>query len=462
MEYYHLKDVTGILDGKKIMIRVRVNNIRKNSSRLLFIMARQGLHTVQCIANRPKEGEAVVNGLIEKKQFLELKVIPKESVVILKGLVVKPPVNLIKPTIKDVEFRIEDFELVSKSEELPFDPDALEEEHKPETARHERLMNRWIDLRSRKNVALIKIKAKTVELFRRFLMENGFMEIHTPKLLGTASESGAEVFSLPYFNKKAYLSQSPQLYKQMMINSDMEKVFEVGPVFRAEKCVSHRHLCEFTGMDMEMEIDPDKNYYQVIELMWKLLTFIFDKIQEECKEELKLFGSVTPFEMLKYGKEPLIIAFKDIVSMLKKAGAEQEEFSDLNNANERLAGKLVKEKYGVDLFIIDQYPTKVRPFYTQTNAEDPNYSNSYDVIMRCEEISSGAQRIHNFKDLMDKVTKQGIDPKSLGKYLESFKHGSKPHGGCGFGLERIVMLFLGMKNIREVSIFPRDPNLLEP
>lgn len=219
-------------------------------------------------------------------------------------------------------------------------------------------------------------------------------------------------------------------------------------------------MCEFVGLDFEMEIR--EHYHEVLDMLSNLFVYIFDEINKNCQTELAAVNAQYPFSPLKYNKNTLVLSFKEARKMLLDAGEDMGEFSDPTTPQERLLGKLVKEKYDVDLYIVDKYPLAVRPFYTMPSPEDPNYTNSYDVFLRGEEITSGAQRIHDHILLTKRAQECGIPVDSLSSYINSFKYGATPHGGAGIGLERVVMLFLGLNNIRKTSMFPRLPNRITP
>jgi len=268
------------------------------------------------------------------------------------------------------------------------------------------------------------------------------------------------VFEVKYFKTKAYLAQSPQLYKQMAISGDFERVFEIGPVFRAEQSNTHRHLTEFTGLDLEMAIQ--QHYHEVTDVMGDLFVYIFEGLETRFKKELEVISQQYPFEPVKYLKKTLRLKFAEGVELIRAAGCTMGDYDDLTTANERVLGKIVKEKYGTDFFILDQYPAAVRPFYTMGNPEDKRYSNSYDMFIRGEEICSGAQRVHDPKMLEAAAKAHKIDLATIKPYLDSFTFGVPPHGGGGVGLERVVMLFLNIHNVRKSSLFPRDPQRLTP
>jgi len=326
--------------------------------------------------------------------------------------------------------------------------------------RETRLNHRILDLRTQANQGIYRLQSGVCQLFREYLLNNSFNEIHTPKLLGTASEGGANVFKVQYFNNSAFLAQSPQLYKQMAICSDMERVFEIGPVFRAENSLTHRHLTEFTGLDLEMTIK--EHYHEVLDMLEGLFLFIFDGLNTRFAKELEIISQQYPFEPLKYKSPVLRLTFSEGIKMLKEAGVQVEDLEDLSTPSEKFLGGLVKEKFGTDFYMLDKFPSSARPFYTMPDPVDSRYANAYDFFIRGEEIMSGSQRIHVPELLENRAKDLGVGLAGIREYIDSFKYGAPPHGGGGIGLERVVMLFLGLKNIRMTSMFPRDPKRLNP
>ena len=325
-----------------------------------------------------------------------------------------------------------------------------------------RLDNRVMDLRVPTTQAIFKVQSGVCHLFREFLDSKGFIEIHTPKLIAGASEGGANVFKMKYFGTDACLAQSPQLYKQMCIIGDMKKVYEIGAVFRAENSMTSRHLCEFTGLDFEMEIK--EHYFEVLDVIGELFYHIFEGLNKNYKKEIETVNSQYPFEPLVYSKEALKLDFKEGCKLLEENGYHQNINDDLDTENEKQLGRLVKEKYNTDFYILYGYPKSARPFYTMPDphTDFDSFTNSYDAFIRGEEVLSGAQRIHDYDLLLKKVNEKGINPSTLKDYLDSFKLGAPPHGGAGIGLERVVKLFLGIKNIKKCVMFPRDPKRLTP
>jgi len=323
-----------------------------------------------------------------------------------------------------------------------------------------RLDHRVLDLRVSATQALMRLQSGVGYLFREFLYNNGFVEIHTPKLISGTSEGGTNVFKLKYFEQDACLAQSPQLYKQMAVIGDMERVFEIGPVFRAENSFTPRHLCEFTGLDIEMSFKV--HYFEVLDVIGDLFYHIFEGLNNKFSHELNIVAQQYPFEPVKFSKKVVKLDFKEGVELLKQAGVTQKIDEDLDTINEATLGKIVREKYDTDFYILYRYPKSARPFYTMPDPEDDNFTNSYDAFIRGEEILSGAQRVHSYELLYKKVVEKGINPETLKDYLNAFKLGAPPHGGCGIGLERVVKLFAGIKNIKKTVMFPRDPTRLTP
>lgn len=452
-KYIDLGELSDENINQNIVLDGRIQNARckKNIS---FIVIRKGIHTIQCILDKN-------NGALGEQKYKEMTDIPMESYVALRGKLNKLPETVSKIqscSYDQFEFLVDDYELISKSysNKLPF------QMNDTSTLLSTKLDNRSYDLRAPLNKCIFKLQSGICELFREYLLKNKFMEIHTPKLIGVASEGGSQVFPVKYFDKSAYLAQSPQLYKQMCINSDFERVFEIGSIFRAENSISHRHLTEFTGLDVELALPYGESYEYILKLLWLTVHYIYTNIKIKCREEYEYIKENTNFEELIFPHDPLIIDFKEGVRLLKENGYAQNSLEDLSTENEKKLGEIVKSIYGSDVFILNKYPTNVRPFYTMPCNNDKNYSNSYDMIMRGEEICSGAQRVHDYMALKESLFDRNIKDESLSDYLQSFMCGSVPHGGFGLGLERVLMLILDTKNVRKCSLYPRDPHRLTP
>lgn len=469
------KEVTGLkwtdigaltedLKDQKVLIRGRAQTIRAVGKNIAFLVVRQMGFTVQCVLT-------VAPDLVSRHMVKYATGLSRESHVDIEGIISVPGVP-IKGATQQVEVQVRKLYGISKAENLPINiEDAARSESEIEKAlqageqlvrvnQDTRLNYRVLDLRTPANQAIFRVQCQVENIFRQFLLSEGFVGIHTPKLIGGSSEGGSAVFRLDYKGQPACLAQSPQLHKQMAICGDFGRVFEIGPVFRAEDSFTHRHLCEFTGLDVEMEIK--EHYFEVMDIVDRLFVAMFDSLNENCKKELEAIERQYPFEPLKYLRKTLRLAFQEGLQMLKEAGMEVDPYGDLNTEAERKLGQLVLEKYGTEFYILHRYPLAVRPFYTMPCYDDPLYSNSFDVFIRGEEIISGAQRVHVPDFLEKRAEACGIDVKTISTYIDSFRYGAPPHGGFGVGLERVVMLFCALNNIRKTSLFPRDPTRIAP
>lgn len=477
-------------EAPEICFRAVVENARNQSAKLSFLVFKQGLNTIQSVV--------AASDKLSRQMVKFSGSIPAESIVLVHGLVKKTPEPVKSATISHLEIHVKKLYIIAKADsqlpmqvedaERPLPQEGDEEKEdasgRPNVTLNTRLNNRVIDLRGKHNRAIFAIKDGVVALFSEFLRKEGFVGIQTPKLLGSASEGGSNVFEVTYFATKAFLAQSPQLYKQMLISAGFERVFEVNPVFRAENSNTARHLTEFTGLDLEMAFE--ENYHEAVDMLERLMLYIFDGLNTRYKKETDLVRSiyrVEPFALPEAGKVPRI-PFSEGIQMLRDDGLEIGDYDDLSTPDEKRLGALVLKKYKSDFYVLDQFPLNIRPFYTmpshtapahpknagQTN-NDPlganaGYSNSYDFFMRGQEILSGAQRIHDATFLAKRMREcvTPVDPASEGlkDYVSAFKYGCPPHAGGGIGLERIVMLWLGLPNVRLASLFPRDPSRLMP
>jgi len=454
LKYTLIKDLSASMAETRVRIRGRVESIRGTSTKMSFFEIRQKYSKVQAIIS---VGAHVTVAMVKYAQG-----IPPESVIEIEG-VVKPGV-VTGCSIKDCEIAFDKIYIISKSA-VPL-PIQISDAARPEN--HElgvvnqdtRLNNRYIDLRTTQNQAIFRIQSAVCMYFREYLLINGFQEIHTPKIIPCASEGGADVFSLQYFGSDAFLAQSPQLYKQMAINSDFDRVFEIGPVFRSEDSNTHRHLCEFTGLDLEMAFN--EHYHEVLDMMDSMFIHIFMGLQEKFGEEIETVREQFDREPFQFLVPSLRLEWPDAIQMLRESGEVIGDFEDIDTRTEKRLGALVKAKYHTDFYILDKFPLHIRPFYTMDDPARPGYSNSYDFFMRGEEIMSGAQRVHDAEYLTKRAKELGVDLSTIQDYLKSFKYGSWPHAGGGVGMERVAMLFLGLPNIRKTSMFPRDPKRFAP
>jgi aspartyl-tRNA synthetase len=316
---------------------------------------------------------------------------------------------------------------------------------------------RFLDLRDDTKRTIFQVQTAVERYMREYFIEKGFIEIHSPKLLGAPSESGAELFSLPYFGKEAYLAQSPQFYKQMAICSGFNRVFEIGPVFRANPSFTYRHDTEFTSVDIEI------GYINAFE---DLITFEQDWLMHVIKQLKKEWGKTI---MEKFGVEievPKIpfpqITMSEAYDIVEAAGVKVDRKSDLSSDGEKELGKYVKEKLGSDFVYLTEFPASVRPFYHMKPKENPNTTMSADLLFKGLEITTIAQREHRYEILRKQALEKGLHLHNMEFYLDFFKYGAPPHGGFGFGLTRLLMCLLGFKNVREVTFLPRNPKMLTP
>ena len=318
-----------------------------------------------------------------------------------------------------------------------------------------KLNMRAISLRNIRERAKFKIQEGIERGFREFLYEQGFTEIRTAKIGARGAEGGANLFRLDYFHKPAVLAQSPQFYKQMMVGV-YDRVFETGPVFRAEKHNTKRHLNEYTSLDFEMGyID---SFLDICGMETGFLQYTMKFLQEYYSEELRILDVTIP----KTDNIPMV-RFDDAKRMVsEKYNRRIKNPYDLEPEEEALIGQLFKEDYDADFVFVTHYPSKKRPFYAMDDPEDPKFTLSFDLLFHGMEITTGGQRIHDYQMLLDKIAARGMTTEGMNSYLEAFKHGMPPHGGLGIGLERLTMKLVGEDNVRETTLFPRDLSRLEP
>ncbi|KAH8681279.1 hypothetical protein BX600DRAFT_446163 [Xylariales sp. PMI_506] len=432
-----IEEVTKFPVGTEVAYRARIHTQRRVSPMLDFLLFRDQTQSIQGVLSRTSPH------MIRWVQRLH-----PESLVFITGTLKEPQEAVRSATHSNVEVDVYSTHLINPANNLPWN------NYEPPESLHTRMQARVLDIRHPSNLAIFKIRSMIIRQFRRVLEDNDFTEINTPKLQPAATESGAEVFKVNYFGRTAFLAQSPQLAKQMAIAADMKRVFEVGPVFRAENSNTHRHLTEYTGLDLEMEIRHD--YHELIDILDQVLKSIFSAVQS--MPELKVVRERWPSEDLVWLDETPVIRFTEGIKMLQEDGRDVE-FEDLSTRDEIRLGELIKEKYKTDYFILDKFPANARPFYTHKD-QDPTWTNSFDIFIRGQEICTGGQRIHDAKALRESMKHAKIAEQGMEEYLAAFDLGPPPHGGAGLGLERIVMLMLNIEDVRNATLFHRDPKSL--
>ncbi|MHA1400556.1 MAG: aspartate--tRNA(Asn) ligase [Candidatus Heimdallarchaeaceae archaeon] len=327
---------------------------------------------------------------------------------------------------------------------------------KIETNIDKRLDYRYLDLRNRSVAQIFEIESAIAYAFQEFFHKNNFLQFFSSKIVGSATESGANVFEIGYFGRKAYLAQSPQFYKQMMLISGFEKVFEIGPVFRAEKHHTSRHLCEYTSIDFEIAYINDQR--DVMKVLQDAIMFVLKKVKKEKEDSLEELGVVIDEQP----NEWPILSHKEIHEILEHEGKELGEFEDLDAEAEKIIGRYAKEKFNADFVFTDEYPWDVRPFYTMRKDDIPQLTKSFDLLYKGQELTTGGQREHRAEILEKQAEEKGFKKEEVDSYIQFFRNGAPPHGGSGTGIERFVQQLLNLPNIREARLLPRDPSRVHP
>ena len=425
--------LSGDYVGKTVKMNGALHNIR-DMGEFAFIILRKAEGLVQCVYE-------------EGKTEFDLKNLKEESAVEVTGVVA-----LEKRAPQGFELRLTGIRVLSEPAETM--PIAINK-WKMNTSLETRLSLRPVSLRNVRERAKFKIQEGIVRGFREFLSSQGFTEVHTPKIVSRGAEGGANVFKLNYFNKKAELGQSPQFYKQMMVGV-FDRVFEVAPVFRAEKHNTTRHLNEYIGLDFEMGYIG--SFEDVMAMETGFLKYTMELLKSEYKKELDMLGidlpSISQIPQVRFDEA------KQLVS--EKYNRKIRNPFDLEPEEEVLIGRYFKEEYDSDFVFVTHYPSKKRPFYAMDDPEDTSVTLSFDLLYKGLEITTGGQRIHDYQMILEKMEKRGMDPEDIKDYLMIFKYGMPPHGGLGIGLERLTMRLLDEQNVRETSLFPRDVTRLEP
>ena len=415
-------------EGRQVSVNACVHKIR-NMSGFSFVILRTGQLVIQCVYEPQECGNDISE--LSEGMYIEAFGIPRAEPRAEGG----------------VEIKLTGFKILS----VPKAPYPLHVSDKKIGCPIETSMQyRSTALRNPSERAVFKISEGVCGAFREFMLDNGFTEIHTPKIVAAGAEGGANIFKLKYFGKDAFLAQSPQFYKQTCV-AFFDRVFEIAPVFRAEKHNSTRHLNEYVGLDFEMGYIRDM--HDVMSTETAMLKYMMEYLEENYAFWLELLDVRLP----KIDQIPSVTFFE----ALDILGKEHVSF-DLDPSDEVRLCEYARKEFGSEFIFVEKFPSLKRPFYAMDSEEDKKLAESFDLLFRGLEITTGGQRIHDYDMLLDKMKKFGIEEADLGSYTEVFKYGMPPHGGLGIGLERLVMKLCGLQNIRMASLFPRDVNHLDP
>lgn len=415
--------------GNEVIIKGWLHRIR-SIGKIAFLLVRDRSGIIQCVVDT---------------RSIEIKGLKLESVVEIKGTAVKNETN------KDgIEIQVQALTVISAAGDLPIEINKESLELNLDVL----LNNRVLSLRNPKINAIFKIQAALAQGFSQYLIQQGFTQIFTPKIVAEGTEGGTNLFTVNYFDRKAYLAQSPQFYKQMMVGAGYERVFEIGHVYRAESHDTKRHLNEYVSLDLEMGFIEDE--YEIMELETELLRAMMMNLTGTCKTELELLDAHIPV----IPKEIPKLKLADATELLRTKYGKTDLEGDLDPEGEILISKHIKEKYNSDFVFLTHYPQSKRPMYTMPANDSETHS--FDLLFRGLEITTGGQRIHQYEKLKSNMLQHGLNPDNFEGYLSVFRHGMPPHGGLAIGLERITAMLLGIENIREASTFPRDRNRLAP
>ncbi|MEK7213700.1 MAG: aspartate--tRNA(Asn) ligase [Patescibacteria group bacterium] len=437
MQRTYIKDLSEKI-GKEVSISGWVD-IRRDQGKLIFFDFRDITGRIQGVI-LPNAKDAHIVG----------STLRPEWVVEVKGKVnARPEKNVQKDKMNgEIELEILEIKVIGSAKELPFpkNEDVNIDIH---------LDNLPLTLRKSKYTTIFKIQAQIVKAFRDFFTNENFVEFQAPKLIGDDAEGGANSFDVTYFKHIAHLAQSPQLYKQIMVGV-FERVFAVGNVYRAEKHSTTRHLNEYTSLDIEMGFIKD--HYDIMNIENKFMIYLSNELTKYCSKEFKVLNAIIPVVPKDIPKLTLREAQKLIT---KETGKDCTNEPDLEPEHERWLCDYAKKTFDSDFIFIMNFPTAKRPFYTYRDEKDPTYTKGFDLLFRGVEITTGAQRIHEYDDLVSSMKEKKLNPERFSYYLQAFRSGMPPHGGFGLGLERLTAKLLNIENVKEATLFPRDLNRID-
>ena len=428
---HYSTEITPDLAGETVKVTGWVHEIRDLGG-IVFVLIRDKKGITQLTAPSKK---------LTEEMMADVRAARKETIVTLTGTVQESP-----KAPNGVEIIPSNIDIINVSQ-LPLPLDTTE---KVDAEMDTRLDARFMDLRKHDVSAIFKIKNEMLHTVRNYFYDNDFTEITTPKLVASATEGGTELFPITYFEKEAFLGQSPQLYKQMMMATGLDSVFEIGQIFRAEEHDTLRHLNEALSIDAEMSFRSQED---VMNLLQDVIKNVLNNLQEKCSSELEDLGHELDVPT---GDFP-IVPYEEVIDIVNSQDVEMEYGEDLNRAAEKVLGETMGSYY-----FITEWPTAIKPFYVMPKADNPEKSTAFDLMYRDLELSSGSQRIHDYDLLYSQIEAKDLNPDSFEKYLQAFKYGMPPHSGWGMGADRLTMVLTGAKNIRETVLFPRDRRRLTP
>jgi nondiscriminating aspartyl-tRNA synthetase len=428
-----LQDLPGHV-GTEVTVRGWVYRIR-SLGKVNFVILRDGTGFVQTFW---------------EKDIFERAGLMNEMYIQVRGSLVGN-----EKVVRGFEVQVKDFEVISRThygEAMPLEisnPTVFDRSELDYILKH-----RTLSLRNLGTSDIFRIQSEIAWAFREYLRNEGFTEVHTPKIVATGTEGGADLFKVQYFDRIAYLAQSPQFYKQIMVGV-FEKVFEVGHVYRAEKHYTSRHVNEYVSLDFEM--GPIRDHRDVMAVESGLLRFLFDHLRERYSGIVKEHGAEIP----QFDEIPEI-KMADAIEILEREYGKVSDREDLDPESERKLCEYFKEHEGVDLVFVTHYPVAKRPMYTMRDPDDPGKTKSFDLLFRGVEVTTGSQRIHDYEMLVENIRSLGLDPDDFEHYLDVFRYGMPPHGGLAIGLERLTAQLLNIPNIRLACLFPRDKTRVTP
>lgn len=437
MKRTRIADLSSLV-GQAVSVSAWVD-VRRDQGKMVFLVLRDASGTVQAVV-LPDVPEAVAAA----------HQLRSEWVVKIAGEVVARPARNVKEGEVNggIELVVKGIEVLAEAKEMPFSLDA-------ELNLDTHLDHLPLTLRAPKPRATFKVQSEIVDAYRAALRAEGFVEIQAPKLIGDDAEGGANSFDVPYFGRVAHLAQSPQFYKQIMAGI-YERVFAAGNVYRAEKHATSRHLNEYTSLDAEMAFID--SFEDVMACETRVLGKIMDRLREACAAEFALHGAAIPAVPEKIPA----ISLREAQKLIHAAtGEDCLEEPDLEPAHERWLCDYAARELGSEFIFVTHFPLSKRPMYTFEDPQNPGYAAGFDLLFRGVEITTGGQRVHRYDDLVAAIQKKGMDPEKFSYYLQSFKYGMPPHGGWGMGLERLTQKLLGLQNVKEATLFPRDINRID-